>query len=626
MDTSRHPDRFVNRHVALDEADIAEMVQTLGLPTLDALIDETVPKGIRLAKPLALPPPLAEHELLDELRGIAGKNRVTRSMIGAGYSDCVTPSPILRNILENPAWYTAYTPYQAEISQGRLEALLNFQTMVCDLTGMEVSNASLLDEGTAAAEAMTMAHRLRGDDAPTRFFVDEGCHPQTLAVVKGRAEPVGIELVVGDPSSYDATQPWLGALLQIPSTEGRLWDARAFIERAHQAGQLVVVATDLLACTLSTPPGELGADMVVGSTQRFGVPMGLGGPHAAFLATKHAHVRQMPGRLIGVSVDAQGQPALRMALQTREQHIRREKATSNVCTAQVLLAVMASMYAVYHGPKGLKAIAERTHGLAKVLADKLAARAYLPKHGHFFDTVVVDAGDKAKAIWDAARARGMTLRRLGERGLGISLDETTNPADVDALVECFAAGGTGPSKGTVDTRWPDALKRQSAYLTHAVFNSHHSEHELLRYIKSLELKDYSLVHGMIPLGSCTMKLNAATEMLPVTWRELGKLHPFCPAEDRAGYEVLVRQLEQWLAEITGFAAVSLQPNAGSQGELAGMLVVRAYQRSRGQAERDVVLIPQSAHGTNPASAVMAGLQVVAVQTDARGTLDVGDLR
>ncbi|MBI1946596.1 MAG: aminomethyl-transferring glycine dehydrogenase [Deltaproteobacteria bacterium] len=625
MESRHHAAQFVDRHVGLDDADIADMVKVLGLPSLEALIDETVPKGIRLTAPLSLPAPLAEHELLAELRGIAGKNRITRAMIGAGYADCVTPSPILRNILENPAWYTAYTPYQAEISQGRLEALLNFQTMVCDLTGMEVSNASLLDEGTAAAEAITMVHRLRGEDATQRFFVDAGCHPQTIAVIQGRAEPIGIEIVVGDPASYQSSQPWLGALVQIPSTEGRLWDARTFVEGAHKAGQLVVVATDLLACALVTPPGEIGADIVIGSTQRFGVPLGFGGPHAAFLATKHAHVRQMPGRLIGVSTDAQGNRALRMALQTREQHIRREKATSNVCTAQVLLAVIASMYAVYHGPAGVKAIAERVHGLAKGLADKLAAKAYLPKHASFFDTVVVDAGASAQKIWDAARARGITLRRLGGSLLSVALDETTTPADVDAVVESFAAGGTGPTKGTVDLRWQKELTRTSSYLTHAVFNSHHSEHELLRYIKSLELKDYSLVHGMIPLGSCTMKLNAATEMLPITWPEWGKLHPFCPAEDRAGYDVIVRDLEQWLAEITGFAATSLQPNAGSQGELAGMLVIRAYHRSRGQAQRDVVLIPRSAHGTNPASAVMAGLKVVVVETDARGNIDVEDL-
>ncbi|OGQ16986.1 MAG: glycine dehydrogenase (aminomethyl-transferring) [Deltaproteobacteria bacterium RBG_16_71_12] len=626
METRHHPAQFVDRHVGLDDADIADMIRLLGLPSLDALIDETVPKGIRLAAPLSLPGPVAEHELLAELCALAGKNRITRSMIGAGYADCITPSPILRNILENPAWYTAYTPYQAEISQGRLEALLNFQTMVCDLTGMEVSNASLLDEGTAAAEAVTMVHRLRGEDAPQRFFVDAGCHPQTVAVIKGRAEPVGIEIVVGEPASYDAAGSCLGALVQIPSTEGRLWDARALIERAHQARQLVVVATDLLACALVAPPGELGADVVIGSTQRFGVPLGFGGPHAAFLATKHAHVRQMPGRLIGVSTDAQGRRALRMALQTREQHIRREKATSNVCTAQVLLAVLASMYAVYHGPAGIKAIAERVHGLAKGLADQLAARAYLPKHACFFDTVVVDAGPAAQKIWEAARARGVTLRRFSGSLLGVALDETTTGADVDLVVESFATGGTGPAKGTVDLRWPRELVRTSSFLTHDVFNSHHSEHELLRYIKSLELKDYSLVHGMIPLGSCTMKLNAATEMLPVTWPEWGKLHPFCPAEDHAGYDVIVRDLERWLAEITGFAATSLQPNAGSQGELAGMLVIRAYHKSRGQAERDVVLIPRSAHGTNPASAVMAGLKVVVVETDARGNIDVEDLR
>jgi glycine dehydrogenase len=621
-----HPDRFVNRHNGPDDADVAEMVKAMGVSSLDALIDETVPKNIRLGRELRLPEPLAEHELLEELLQIAGKNRVTKSFLGMGYSDTVTPSVILRNVLENPGWYTAYTPYQAEISQGRLEALLNFQTMVVELTGMEIANASLLDEGTAAAEAMAMIHRLRGEDVKGAFFVDEGCHPQTIDVVKGRAAPIGVAVEVGDPAKLDLNKPLMGALLQIPSTEGKLWDAKAFIEAAHKQGALVVVATDLLACTLATPPGEVGADVVVGSAQRFGVPMGYGGPHAAFMATKNTYARQMPGRLIGVTEDAQGNRALRMALQTREQHIRREKATSNVCTAQVLLAVIASMYGVYHGPKGLKAIAQRTHDLANLLVDKLGARGYLSKHAHFFDTIVVDAGDKAAAIWTEARNRNMTLRRLDKTHLGIALDETTSVADVLALDEVFAKSGTGPTKGTVDTRWPSSLVRSTPYMTHGVFSSHHSETEMLRYIKHLESKDFSLVHGMIPLGSCTMKLNAATEMLPITWRNFGKLHPFTPREDAAGYDVITSDLGTWLAEITGFDAVSLQPNAGSQGELAGMLVIEAYHRSRGEGHRKVCLIPQSAHGTNPASAVMAGMQVVVVKTDERGNIDVADLK
>jgi glycine dehydrogenase len=621
-----HPDRFVNRHIGPDAADIADMVAALGAPSLEALIDETVPKNIRLGRALELPAPLAEHELLEELHAIGKKNRVTKSFLGMGYSDCVTPPVILRNILENPAWYTAYTPYQAEIAQGRLEALLNFQTMVAELTGMEMANASLLDEGTAAAEAMAMIRRLRGEDAHGVFFIDEGCHPQTIDVVKGRALPVGIALEVGDPAALDPKAPLLGALLQIPSTEGRLWDAKAFIEAAHAQGALVVVATDLLACAIATPPGELGADVVVGSAQRFGVPMGYGGPHAAFLATRSSFARQMPGRLIGVSEDAQGNRALRMALQTREQHIRREKATSNVCTAQVLLAVMAAMYGVYHGPRGLKAIAQRVHDVTKHLGDKLAARGYPPRHGHFFDTLVVDAGENAALVWNEARARGMTFRRLDKTRIAIALDETTSKHDVEVIDEVFQTAGTGPRKGTVDFRWPASLIRTSAFMTHGVFSAHHSETEMVRYIKHLEQKDFSLVHGMIPLGSCTMKLNAASEMMPVTWRHFGKLHPFCPVEDAAGYERICQDLEQWLAEITGFDAVSLQPNAGSQGELAGMLVIAAWHRSRGEGHRNVCLIPQSAHGTNPASAVMAGMKVVVVKTDDRGNIDVADLK
>ncbi len=617
--------RFVHRHIGPDDADVAEMLKVLGAASLDALMDETLPRSIRLGRALDLPVAVEERALLEELTAIAAKNKVTRTFIGAGYSDCVTPSVILRGVFENPAWYTAYTPYQAEISQGRLEALLNFQTMVHELCGMEVANASLLDEATAAAEAMAMVHRLGDSDGA--FFVDEGCHPQTLEVVRGRAEPIGVEVLVGDPGKLDfGARKLAGALLQIPSTEGRLWDARAFIERAHAAGTLVVVATDLLACALATPPGEMGADIVVGSAQRFGVPLGYGGPHAAFLATSNAHVRQMPGRLIGVTEDAEGRRALRMALQTREQHIRREKATSNVCTAQVLLAVIASMYGVYHGPKGVTAIARRIRGHAVALAGRLSARGFPPVHGAFFDTLVVDAGADAARIWSEARARGMTLRRLDNTRLGIALDETTTDADVHALDAVFGVVGAGPGKGAGGWDWPKELVRTSAFMTHEVFNAHHSETEMMRYIKHLEQKDFSLVHGMIPLGSCTMKLNAATEMLPVTWRAFGALHPFCPREDAAGYDVIINDLDKWLAEITGFSAVSLQPNAGSQGELAGMLAIRAWHHSRGEERRDVCLIPQSAHGTNPASAVMAGCKVVVVKTDAKGNIDVADLK
>jgi glycine dehydrogenase len=624
----------VTRHNGPDDADVADMCKTLGVASLDALVDETVPSSIRMNRALQLPRAISEAELLEELHVISKNNRVTKSFIGMGYSDCITPSVILRNVLENPGWYTAYTPYQAEISQGRLEALLNFQTMVIELTGMEIANASLLDEGTAAAEAMAMVHRLHtgasGDEnTGTRdtFFVDAGCHPQTIDVVRGRAEPIGVDVVVGDPASVDWQKaPYAGAagaLLQIPSTEGRLWDARSFIEAAHKAGAKVVVATDLLACTMAAPPGEIGADVVVGSAQRFGVPMGYGGPHAAFMATKNAFARQMPGRLIGVTEDAQGRRALRMALQTREQHIRREKATSNVCTAQVLLAVMASMYGVYHGPKGLRGIAGHVHDCAVDLATKIASRGWSTSHAHFFDTIVVDAGERAQSIWDAARSQGMTLRRVDKTKLGIALDETTSAADVDALASCFPSTKAAASDNFA---WPKELTRSSAYMTHEVFNAHHSETEMMRYIKHLEQKDFSLVHGMIPLGSCTMKLNAATEMLPVTWRHFGKLHPYCPADDAKGYGQIAAELVSMLSEITGFPSISLQPNAGSQGELAGMLAIRAYHKSRGDSHRTVCLIPQSAHGTNPASAVMAGLHVVVVKTDARGNIDVADLK
>ncbi len=612
------------------------MLDVVGVSSLDQLIDQTVPAAIRLGGRLDLPQPVDEAALLAELHAIASRNRPTRTMIGMGYSDVVVPGVIQRNILESPAWYTAYTPYQAEISQGRLEALLNFQTMVVDLTGMEIANASLLDESTAAAEAMAMTLRVRGDRAPRRFFVARDCHPQTIAVVQQRAEPLGIEIVVGDVDAFSDYAGVAGCLVQNPATDGRVRDLRPITVAAHAAGALVVAAVDLLSLCLLTPPGELGVDVAVGSAQRFGVPMGYGGPHAAFLSTKNPHARAMPGRLIGVSEDAHGRRALRMALQTREQHIRREKATSNVCTAQALLAIMASMYGVWHGPDGLRSIATRVHGLTAGLARRLAAAGFTVRHGSFFDTIAVTttknkdvrggAADVVEQIWLRARAAGYTLRNIDAVTLGIALDETTSAADVDALVDIFAASHDGMAAHAVDIAWPSAMARTSDFLTHPVFSQHKSETEMLRYIHALQQKDYSLVHGMIPLGSCTMKLNATTEMAAVTWPSFGRLHPFAPLEDAGGYRVIFRDLERWLSEITGFAAVSLQPNAGSQGEFAGMLVIRAWHASRGESHRTICLIPSSAHGTNPASAVMAGLDVVVVKCDDDGNVDIADLR
>jgi len=621
---------FAHRHIGPDAEEQQQMLRLLGHQSIDQLIDATVPRSIRTPKPLALGRPRSEFELLEEVRRLASKNRVFRSFIGTGYSDTITPPVILRNVMENPGWYTQYTPYQAEIAQGRLEALLNFQTMVMDLTGMEVANASLLDEGTAAAEAMTLAFGARADDAAKVFFVSNGCHPQTLAVLRTRAEPVGIELLVGDHRTYDFARPTFGALVQYPATDGAVHDYRAFAEQVHAHQGLLVIAADLLSLALLTPPGELGADVAVGNTQRFGVPMGFGGPHAAYFATRQKFTRSMPGRLIGVSQDAQGNRALRMALQTREQHIRREKATSNICTAQVLLAVMSSMYAVYHGPEGLRRIAEKTHALTALLAKGLAKLGFTPAHGHFFDTLRIETTEaQADAVVQGALAKDMNLRRIDARTLGISLDETTREADVVALWEVFAQGKpvafTPDTVGEVTSALPDALRRTSAYLTHPVFNTHHSESEMLRYLKRLESRDLSLAQSMIPLGSCTMKLNATTEMIPVTWPEFGRLHPFAPPEQTLGYQELFRQLEAMLAEVTGFHAVSLQPNAGSQGEYAGLLAIRGYHQSRGEGRRHLCLIPSSAHGTNPASAVMAGYQVVVVRCDEHGNIDLADL-
>jgi glycine dehydrogenase len=628
-----HVDTFPRRHIGPDSRETEEMLKVIGLSSLDELVEKTVPKGIRLNRALNLPKAKGEHEILEELRAIADKNQIFRSFIGCGYHDTITPGVILRNILLNPGWYTQYTPYQAEIAQGRLEALLNFQTMVSDLTGLPVANASLLDEATAAAEAMHLMHAVTTDSAGRAFFVSDRCHPQTIAVVQTRAKPLGIEVVVGDHRTFDpAAKKLFGAVIQYPGTDGGIHDDRAFIEKAHANGAKVAVACDLLALTLTTPPGELGADVAIGSAQRFGVPMGFGGPHAAFFATKPEFARQMPGRIIGVSQDATGKMALRMALQTREQHIRREKATSNICTAQVLLAVMASMYAVYHGPQGLKDIATRVHDLTRTLAAGLKRLGFKLRHEGFFDTLTVEVADAkvADGIEIAARSQRMNLRRLSATALTVALDETVNVDELDTLFQVFAGGKkvdfeaaklVGPGSAI-----PETLRRKSAYLTHPVFNAHHSESEMLRYIRTLESRDLSLTHSMIPLGSCTMKLNATSEMEPVTWPEFGRLHPFAPGAQWAGYAEVFSTLEQYLNEITGFAGCSLMPNAGSQGEYAGMLVIRAYHEKRGQGHRDVCLIPSSAHGTNPATAVMAGYRVVVVKTDAHGNVDVADLK
>ena len=623
-------DTFPRRHIGPDEAEVTEMLRLLGYTSLEDLIAAVVPEGIRLRRALNLPEPRGEHELLDDLHGMAARNEVFRSFIGMGYHDCITPPVVQRNVLENPGWYTQYTPYQAEIAQGRLEALLNFQTMVAELTGLPLANASLLDEATAAAEGMGMCHNLVRDRRG--FFVAEDCHPQTIAVVRTRARPLGIEVHVGPVDTVDvAAQDLFGVLVQYPTTDGRIVDYAALAERVHAGGALLVTAADLLALTLLRPPGEFGADVCVGSSQRFGVPLGYGGPHAAFLSTRDEHKRQIPGRIVGLSKDRHGNPALRLALQTREQHIRRDKATSNICTAQVLLAVMASMYAVYHGPEGLYAIARRVHRLTAVLAAGLRRLGLDPGRVPFFDTLRLRVGARAAEVMAAARARRINLRDYGDGTLGLSLDETTLEKDLFALWECFAGGRT--LDFTIDELLEGAAEdyaapflRTSPYLLHAVFNRHHSEHEMLRYIHRLEARDLSLTTSMIPLGSCTMKLNGTSEMLPVTWREFAELHPFVPADQARGYAEMFAQLEAWLAEITGFAAMSLQPNAGSQGEYAGLLVIRAWHHSRGDTGRDVCLIPVSAHGTNPASAVTAGFKVVVVACDDKGNIDVEDLR
>ncbi|MBD6614470.1 aminomethyl-transferring glycine dehydrogenase [Komarekiella sp. 'clone 1'] len=617
---------FTQRHIGPNSNDIQRMLEVLGFSSLDALIDQTVPQAIRLNKPLQLPEAQSEYAALAKLKQIAAKNQVCRSFIGMGYHDSITPPVIGRNILENPGWYTAYTPYQPEIAQGRLEALLNFQTMIIDLTGLEIANASLLDEATAAAEAMSLSYGVCKNKA-NAYFVSRDCHPQTIDVLQTRAKPLGINIIVDDHQTFDFDQPIFGAVLQYPASDGIIYDYRAFIEKAHAEGALVTVAADPLSLTLLTPPGEFGADIAVGSTQRFGIPLGFGGPHAAYFATKEEYKRQVPGRIVGVSKDAFGKPALRLALQTREQHIRRDKATSNICTAQVLLAVMASMYAVYHGPDGLKKIADKIHQLTLILAEGLKRLGYEISSQNFFDTLRVELGThKLEAILEACQARNINLRIFDTTTVGISLDETTTLEDLIDLWQIFA--GTDDLPFTIEelTYSPLSLSRQSSYLTHPVFNRYHSETELLRYLHKLETKDLSLTTSMIPLGSCTMKLNATSEMIPVTWEEFGKIHPFAPLSQTRGYQILFQQLEAWLAEITGFAGISLQPNAGSQGEYTGLLVIHQYHESRGEAHRNVCLIPQSAHGTNPASAVMCGMKVVAVACDLEGNIDLDDLK
>jgi glycine dehydrogenase len=627
MSAARDAGAFARRHIGPAQAEVRTMLDLLGAVDLDALIDETVPESIRDRQPLGFGPGLDEVEVIDHLRRIASLNRPMISLIGQGYHGTILPPVIQRNILENPAWYTAYTPYQPEISQGRLEALLNFQTLVCDLTGLDVANASLLDEATAAAEAMALARRAARSKAAA-FFVDQDCHPQTLAVLRTRAEAQGWTLIVGAADGTLPSSAVFGALLQYPGSFGEIRDHRASIAALHDAGALAVMAADPLALTLLTPPGELGADIAIGSMQRFGVPMGYGGPHAAYMAVRDGLKRSLPGRLVGVSVDARGRPAYRLALQTREQHIRREKATSNICTAQVLLAVIASMYAVYHGPDGLTAIAERVHGLTGRMAEGLRRLGFTVPAAAFFDTITVETGAQTRAIHDRAVAGGINLRRIDGDRIGITLDETATPSLVRAVWTAFAGEDGAPAGLATDpgSSIPRALRRTTDFLTQAVFRSHRSETEMLRYMRRLSDKDLALDRTMIPLGSCTMKLNATTEMIPVTWPEFSSLHPFAPDDQALGYAAMFRDLEARLCAVSGYDAVSLQPNSGAQGEYAGLLAIRAYHRSRGDDARTVCLIPSSAHGTNPASAQLAGMSVVVVGCDAQGNVDLDDLR
>ncbi len=637
-ETSLAPEHFRSRHIGPTPIERDQMLKVVGVSSLDALIDQAIPAHIRLKKPLDLPDGVSEHQFLQEIGRIAARNQVFKSYIGLGYYDTITPSVIVRNVFENPGWYTPYTPYQAEIAQGRLEGLLNFQTVVRDLTGMEIANASLLDEATAAAEAMTLLHRVQAKrfeaaGGTARFFVADSCFPQTIEVLRARAEPLGIDLVVDDWRRAALDARVFGALVQTPDEAGQVLDLRAFIDGAKRAGVLVAVGSDLLSLTLLAPPGELGADVVFGNSQRFGVPMGYGGPHAAFFATLEKHARQMPGRIIGVSVDAHGNTAYRMALQTREQHIRREKATSNICTAQALLANVAGLYAVYHGPVGLTAIARRVHACAKLLERELADLGVRQQNDVFFDTLRFAVPESVvERVHEAASAAHLNFRYRQDGGVGVALDETTDHDDVAAIVAAFAAGlrraapRVNRSPASLDVAYPTHLARTTPFLTHPVFNTHHSETGMMRYIRGLERKDLGLDTAMIPLGSCTMKLNAASEMLPITWPAFSRLHPFAPGKQTEGYQQIFRELEAALCAITGFSAMSFQPNSGAQGEFTSLMVIRAYFRELGQTFRDVVLIPASAHGSNPASAVMAGLRVIVVASTSAGDIDVDDLR
>ena len=629
---SQYSEKFEDRHIGPDVHQVEAMLKVIKAKSVDDLIDETVPAGIRLKKPLNLPKAKSEYEFLQDFKHIASRNKVYKSYIGTGYYNTITPGVILRNILENPGWYTAYTPYQAEIAQGRLEALINYQTMIIDLTGMQIANASLLDEATAAAEAMHLflASRKGSKKNATKFFVDQHTFPQTIDVLRSRATPLGVELVIGDVNNLDLTDPnWFALYLQNPNNNGAVKDYSHLIQSAHEKEVLVAMGADLMSLLLIKTPGEMGADVVVGSSQRFGVPLGFGGPHAAFFATKDEFKRQMPGRIIGASLDASGNPGYRMALQTREQHIRREKATSNICTAQVLLSVMAGMYAVYHGPHGLKKIAGRIHALTKSLDQGLRLLGVKQVNEYYFDTIKIEVADK-KLIESEALKHKINFRYFEDNFVGITLDETTIPQDIHIILGIFSSVANKKmdmiSINGQEINWPAELIRKSPYLAHPVFNTHHSEHEMLRYIKRLENKDLSMVHSMISLGSCTMKLNATAEMIPVTWPELGSIHPFAPSDQTQGYQEIIASLENWLKEITGFTGVSLQPNSGAQGEYAGLLVIRAYHIDQGNSQRNIVLIPASAHGTNPASAVMAGMEVVVVKSDEDGKIDVDDLR
>ena len=628
-------DHFVNRHNgSVAQEDIERMLKVIGVNSVDELISKTVPAGIRMQGDLKISDEVSEQRLLQDLKKTASKNQIFKNYIGMGYYNCYTPGVVLRNIMENPGWYTQYTPYQAEIAQGRLEALLNYQTMIIDLTGLPITNASLLDEGTAAAEAMAMFRSLHKSDHATKFFVDAHTYPQTIDVLKTRSEPMGIELVIGDYKTAAFDEHYFGAFIQYPNSEGNVEDYAAFTAQAHAANVLVCVGADLLSLSMLTPPGEWGADCVIGTSQRFGVPLGYGGPHAGYFATKDEYKRQIPGRIIGVSIDRHGNRALRMALQTREQHIRRQNATSNICTAQVLLSIMAGMFGVYHGPEGVKKIAAKTHGLAKTLEAGLKALGYKQANANYFDTLLIDSNGHTAAIRLAAEAAHINLRYFANGHIGVSIDETIDVSDLVDLLNVFAkvanktveAAEIQALANAQELTWPSNLVRQSNFMSHPVFHNYHSEHEMLRYIKSLESKDLSLCHSMISLGSCTMKLNATTEMIPVTWPEFNQMHPFAPVYQAEGYREIIDELAKDLAEITGFAGMSLQPNAGAQGEYAGLMVIRAYLNDIGQGHRNIALIPESAHGTNPASAAMAGMKIVIVKNLQNGNIDIEDLK